>query len=169
MGADQTKEATAPVRSKEQVPQPGPGHKRLHVFVGNWNTEGEAKLDPAGPALRIKGTDSYEWLPGEFFLIHRWDVRIGEEQTSGIEIIGYDDASDTYPMQSFDNQGRTDILTGSVKQGEWTYEGQSGVKTIRCTLAFSDADNTITGKWEQSGDGTTWIPWMNVKLARVTG
>lgn len=49
--------------------------------------------------------DTYEWLPGGFFLIHRVDGRMGEAEVTAIEIIGFDASIQAYLTRSFDNQG----------------------------------------------------------------
>jgi hypothetical protein len=57
--------ATAAVQAQEA--KPGPEHKKLEYFVGDWTTEGEAKATPFSPAYKWSGTFSWEWLPGKFF------------------------------------------------------------------------------------------------------
>ena len=45
------------VGAQGQSPAPGPEHKRLEAFVGNWTFQGEAKAAPGQPAGKITGTD----------------------------------------------------------------------------------------------------------------
>lgn len=143
---------------------PSPEHKRLEAFVGTWRTEGEIRASSSGPAARFHATDVYEWLPGGFFLVHRWDAHMPDGETKGIEIIGYDGASRTYLMHFFDNQGNTGIMRGSVESGIWRFTGE----TLRFTGGFQDDGNTLVGVWEQrSGEGSDWRPWMDVKLTKV--
>jgi hypothetical protein len=67
-----TNQATAPVT--------GDAHRRLDVFVGDWHTEGtsfadgQAPDDPRASAAPWKSDEHYEWLPGGFFLLRRWDA-----------------------------------------------------------------------------------------------
>lgn len=150
-------------QTPQQSPGPDPALKRLDVFVGKWNTEGQIRAAPPNPAVKISGTDIYEWLPGGFFLVHRVDVRMGDEEVKAVEIIGYDASSQTYPMHSFDNKGNYDLLQANVHDRTWTIIG----KSMRFTGVFSDDGNTITGHWEQLIDGSNWLPWMEVKLTRV--
>ncbi len=57
-----------------QVPKqpsvPGPEHKRLAVFLGKWNLEGQQYDGLVGSAAKIVAVETYEWLPGGFFLVH---------------------------------------------------------------------------------------------------
>ncbi len=147
----------------QQPPEPDPALKRLDVLVGKWNTEGQTRASADAPAAKIRAVDIYEWLPGGFFLVHRWDGRMGDGEIHGIEIIGYDVSSQTYPIRSFDNQGNSDLLQASARDDTWTFTGES----MRFTGVFSDDGNTITGKWEYSSDGSNWLPWMDVTLTRI--
>ena len=145
------------------TPRPGAGHKKLNRFVGAWHTKGQTKVGANGEALLITGTDTYEWLPGGFFLVHRWDVRMGSEESKGIEIIGYDDKTKAYPTYSFDNQGNTGTYQASTRDGVWTFRSRSE----RATVVMSDDGNTIIANWEHLTDGINWQPWMEVKLQRA--
>jgi Protein of unknown function (DUF1579) len=146
-------------------PRPGPEHKRLDAFVGTWKTEGEIRASPSGSAVMIHATDTYEWLPGRFFLIHRWDAHMPDGNTKGIEIIGYDASSKTYPMHSFDSEGNFGIMRASVKGDIWSFAGES----LRFKGGFRDGGNTFAGIWEQrSRDGLKWVPWMDIRLRKGT-
>ena len=49
-------------------PQPGPEHKRLEVWVGEWTYEGEAKETPIGPAGKFAGKLTGRMVLNGFFL-----------------------------------------------------------------------------------------------------
>lgn len=152
----------------EQHAKPGLEHQRLDAFVGTWNTEGQVRASSSGPAVRIAAIDTYQWLEGGFFLLHRWDAQMPDGNTKGIEVIGYDAASKTYPMHSFDNLGNVAVMHASVDGNRWTFTGES----VRYTGGFSDDGKTFAGLWERrSDDGASWSPWMDVTLrkARVQG
>jgi Protein of unknown function (DUF1579) len=149
-----------------EQPIPGPEHRRLELFVGNWDTEGTIKVNPSGPGVKFQAVDSYEWVPGGFFLLHRWDAHMPDGRTQGIEVIGYDSAKGTYTVRSFDSAGNTDIMTGSVASDTWTFEG----KSLRFRGGFRDGGNTLAGIWEQrSDDGAPWVYLMDVKLSKISG
>jgi Protein of unknown function (DUF1579) len=102
-----------------------PQTERLEVLVGRWNSAGRTVPGPSEPAIRITGTDTYEWLAGGFFLVHRVDVRMGDEKVEVIELI--DDPSDSsYPMRSFDRQGNFVTMTARVRD-----DGGSGQTMAR--------------------------------------
>ena len=71
---------------------------RLDMFVGKWRTtgqsfaEGQRIDDPRASAVPWTSEESYEWLPGGHFLLHRWDATVGTYPFKGTEIIGFDES-----------------------------------------------------------------------------
>jgi hypothetical protein len=144
--------------------RPGSEHKRLATFVGSWSTAGVVRGDSDDPPVTFQATDTYEWLDGGFFLVHRWDARMPDGSTKGIEIIGYDAANKTYPMHSFDNQGNRSVMQGRVDGDTWRFTGES----VRFTGGFRDGGKTFAGVWEQrSSKDAPWQPWMDVELTKT--
>jgi hypothetical protein len=143
---------------------PSPECRHLHLFIGKWKTEGETCASEDTPAVKVAFVDTYEWLPGKFFLVHRADGQIGSEGLSTIEFIGYDASSQMYNCHSFDSRGNADLFQANLRDRTWTIEGESA----RFTGLFSNTGNTLTGQWEQSSDGLNWLPWMDVKLTKIS-
>src|SRR5262245_39255859 len=69
---------------------------RLDVFIGRWLTEGETVETPETPSVRILASDVYQWAPGGRFIMHPAYGRIGEQDVGGLEVIGYDPATDEF-------------------------------------------------------------------------
>jgi hypothetical protein len=93
---------------------PSPELQRLGALVGRWRSEGHIVGDPAVP---ITGTDSYEWLPGGFFLLHHVDVMIGDQQVQALELIGeHDPAIDSYTARAYDNLGNVTLMQAKVDE-----------------------------------------------------
>lgn len=137
---------------------------RLDAFVGIWDTEGEVVAGPLGQPVIFKATDTYEWLPGGYFLLHRYDAKMPDGNVVGIEVIGYDRENDSYTIHSFDNQGNASVMQGRFENDTWTFAGES----MRFTGKFSDNDMVITGVWEmRAGEGFAWQPWMQVTLKKI--
>jgi hypothetical protein len=147
----------------QQTSTPDPALKHLDAFVGKWKTEGQIKESPFGPSGKLVGTDTYEWLAGGFFLIHRVDVCMGDQKNESIEMIGYDASSNTYPMHSFDSQGNSIAMQARIKGDTWTFTGES----MRFTGTFGKDRKSISGKWESLGDDSKWHHWMDVKLTKA--
>src|SRR5688500_11799859 len=124
----------------------------LEPFVGKWTTDGTLKAGPKNGELKVTGSDSYEWLPGGFFLLHRVDVYIGSVHKQAIEVIGYNASIKSFQMQYFDNEGNTGTMGASVRNGTWTFLD----KSMRFTGKFNNDNTTMEGVWEQFTDGK-WV------------
>lgn len=127
----------------------------LHPYIGKWKTEGLTKSGEV-----VTGTDTYEWIEGNFFLTHRVDVMLGNKKIQSLEITHYDDMEDVFRSQSFDNDGNISIATLKI------YDD--------IILIFADTErfkgnfkeNIIDGTWEQF-DGKKWVDWMDIKLTKI--
>jgi hypothetical protein len=104
--------------------------------------------------------ETYEWLPGEFFLVHRFEGHVGDGAAGCIEIIGYDAQSQSYRTHTFYNNGLANEWRSHERDGTWTLAGdwhmQGKPVKVRCTTAFSDAGHTMRSTWQQSSDGSSW-------------
>jgi hypothetical protein len=138
--------------------------ERLNPFVGDWDTEGEIKTSPSGQSDRFKATDTYEWLPGGHFLLHRFNADMPDGKVQGIEVIGYNRENNSYPMHSFDSLGNVSLMQARMEKDTWTFVGEG----IRFTGGFHNDGKVFAGLWElRSGEAATWRPWMNVRLKKV--
>jgi Protein of unknown function (DUF1579) len=151
------------LQSQGQPIAPSAEIQRLHLFVGKWNTEGETHATADAPAVKVAFVDTYEWMAGKFFLVHRANGHIGNEELNIIEFIGYDPSIQKYTCYSFDSRGNADLLQADFHDPMWTIEG----KSLRFTGMFASTGNTLTGQWEQSSDGVNWLPWMDIKSTKV--
>ena len=46
-------------------------YQALRKFVGKWNAEGVICDRKSGYEVKVSGVDTYEWLPGGYFLLHK--------------------------------------------------------------------------------------------------
>ena len=144
---------------------------KLDLFVGKWTMEGQQYKGSFGPAAPINTEQTYEWLEGGLFLIHRLKGSVGNQTIACIEIISYDESSNSYPTHAFYNDGKTNEWINHELNGIWTLTGdsQAGGKPIkvRCTSTFSNHEKTMTGKWEQLSEGGQWETFWDVKTIKV--
>jgi hypothetical protein len=137
---------------------------RLDVFVGVWDTEGEMITGPSGPQVKFTATDTYEWMPGGHFLLHRFDAHMPAGRVQGTEIIGYSQESGDYPMHSVDSRGNVSVMHARTDGDRWTFSGEC----MRFSGGFRDNGMIFAGLWEiRSVDGSTWQPWMQVRLRKT--
>jgi hypothetical protein len=130
----------------------------LKPFVGEWNLVAVFKdMPPADAGARV----SFDWLPGERFLIQRWEVPV-PEAPDGIAIIGADPESEgNYLQHYFDSRGVARVYKMSFEDGVWKlWRDNPDFSPLdfsqRYTGTFSDDGDTITGRWEICHDGKTW-------------
>jgi hypothetical protein len=130
----------------------------LEPFVGEWSMQ--AAFGDA-PPVDIGARVSFEWLPGNRFLLQRWDVPL-PEAPDGIAIIGADpDEDGRYLQHYFDSRGVARIYRMSVENGVWKlWREEADFSPLDFSQRFSGtfgADGkTITGRWEICHDGATW-------------
>src|SRR5690606_32631994 len=124
----------------------------LEKFVGTWATEGTIPASDTTAEINISGTDTYEWLPGKFFLMHKVDVTMGNDRNETLEIIGFDSKKQVYTMQHYDHKGNSGVMTAYYKDGVWSFLGEH----LRFTGGFKNHDNEFSGIWEQKFDGKNW-------------
>jgi Protein of unknown function (DUF1579) len=147
----------------DATPTLGPEHRQLDVFVGRWTAEGRTAAGPSGTSENMTHQHTYEWLPGGFHLLHRWDGRIGPRESKGIEIIGYDAGANVYEAHFFDSDGWARIYQARARDRVWTFSGPRE----RCSILFADDGTTMTIHWDHSPDGQTWQPLCDVKATRT--
>lgn len=141
----------------------GTAYHQLNKFAGKWNTEGLMISTGKKPGIEIKGTDTYEWLPGGFFLLHKVDVLMGDDRNQTLEIIGFDDVHNHYTMQYYDYKGNSGFMTATVVDGLWTFTGGN----LRFKGRFNNQEDEFTGTWEQSADRENWTHLMDIKLKKA--
>ena len=136
-----------------QPPRPDPALKRLEKFVGTWEVNGRT-LDAEED--NISGRFAFQWLPGGFFLQQRTELNFAGYQVKGLEVIGYDPATDRFPSTVYSSMSGVPI--------PYEYDVQGDHVTIRTELnggatytgAFSKDGNSGSGGWrpdEGAGPG----------------
>ena len=152
------------------LPAVGDAHRRLGVFVGDWHSEGtsfadgQSPEDPRASGVPWTSDEQYEWLPGGFFLLHRWDAHAGTREFKGTEILGHDEANGGYFTRFFDNAGFHPEYTVTVEGDVWTFSEPS----TRATVTVRDGGQDIDHVWEwRHGGGGAWLPLCERAATRV--
>ena len=136
------------MRKAEAAGKPGPGHKALEHFVGNWKAEVKCWMEPDGPPHESKGTAKVSWIMKGRFLQEDFAGEMMGKPFQGRSVTGYDNMT-----QSFNSVWFSDMQTSMfTTQGQ----GENGNQVI-----------TLEGKSSCPATGQTDIP-MKVVL-RVLG
>lgn len=125
----------------------------LDPFVGEW----EMSITFPGQEPMSGATVTFEWMPGEQFLIERWEVPV-PEAPDGIAIIGDDPEGEGYLQHYFDTRGVARVYKMGIEDGVWTLS-RTGPDFSDFNFAqrfegrFSDDGRTIEGRWEKTAEG----------------
>ncbi len=126
-------------------PQPGPEHKRLGYFLGKWDSTGEMKAGPWGPAGPVTFTETCEWLAGGFSLVCRSEGTMpGMGQVKGISIMSYNAEEKRYEYYAANSIGMVEHSTGNVSGKVWSWRSQSkmGGKMMKTTFQLTEGSPT---------------------------
>jgi hypothetical protein len=139
-------------------------HDRLRVFLGQWHAEGVAYA-PRGRVEKWVSDEIYEWLPGQFFMLQRWDAIAGTSDFKGLGIINFDPATGAYMTRSYVNLGFIRDYVTRVEGNVWTFTGEKE----RARIEFTNDGNTQRVNWEWRPDGDLWVPLCDRVATKAGG
>ena len=131
--------------------------QRLNCFLGVWQGRGYSYWPAGGPAQETTALDTYDWLEGEFFLLHRWKWDISGSIFEGLEILGWDDERNEYFSNMYDNAGHQVRYHLEVKNDIWHYLGEMQKGKITVT------DDKLSSLWHGTEDGKLWSPLCEIQ------
>lgn len=135
------------------TPSKGPAHKHLQPFAGHWKVHGfNGATAPGAADQPVIGDEIYEWLEGEYFLLHRFDRQQGIERFTGIGWIGFDQASGGYLSYSVANTGHLRIYEVEISPRKLRFDGEHE----RAVIELNASANTMSVLWEHTSDGVNW-------------
>ena len=138
-------------------------HDRLEVFIGKWINEGYVVDRDGHESSRILTSDTYEWVPGRFFVLHKAYGRIGNLDVGATEIIAYDAEARGYVAYLFDSNGGINRSALTANADEWTWKGEAA----GCTAVFTEAGTVQTAHHVRLDDRGRWVPSMEVVLRKI--
>jgi hypothetical protein len=113
------------MKKMEAAGTPGPAHKALAAFVGNWKAEVKCWCEPDGPPNVSQGTSKASWILNGHFLEDEFHGEMMGKPFVGRSLMGYDNIKQTFNTVWVSDM-QTSILTSEGK-------GENGNKVI--TLA----------------------------------
>jgi hypothetical protein len=133
-----------------QLSKPGPSHKLLSGFVGNWSVEVEfwSSADTKGEVSQ--GNSRIVEILGGRFLEEHFVGRLGSEGYAGLGIIGYDNGSRLFKSVWIDSlntalttsDGRFMADSNSFEFESKVYDPlASGEKVVRSSLVINSHDS----------------------------
>jgi hypothetical protein len=139
----------------------------LEPFIGEWTM----RLTFPGQSTVEGGLVRFEWMPGERFLIERWETPV-PEAPDGLAVIGFDEGRGTFLQHYFDSRGIARVYAMSIEDGIWKLWRETADFSPldfaqRFTGTFSDDGVSIVGAWEIAEDGATWAHDFDLTYVRV--
>jgi hypothetical protein len=146
----------------------GREHEELEVFVGAWRVAGRnaaVAASEAGGVVtgEVTGDQTYEWLPGRFFLASRWHRRFASGAHVGTGVLGFDPDTGAFYAHHFDNLGFARRYRLTLRGRVWTLAGP----WERGTIAFGPHGDSFTETWEISADGARWRLLCELEATRA--
>ena len=113
-----------------EMPGPGPEHKLLEKWAGEWTAKVEMSMGP-GPAEKSDAKSSVKLTCGGLWLVTDYSSTVAGAPFFGHELRGYDPATQKYVINWVDS------WTSSFGLGEGTWD--EATKTLTSNMKSSDA------------------------------
>ena len=166
-----------PVQSQaaEQA-KPGPEHKKLEMWAGEFRHEGNGEVSPFSPvASEFKGTISARIALGGFF-VHGESRDMDEHGNffHAIWLMGYDEKEKAYFLHGYEADGTHFRARGQASGHIWTFtstrmDGEGKEYMWKMVMSFSSDGRTHTEVSEYSADdGKTWATMYRAKMTKVS-
>jgi hypothetical protein len=141
-------------------------------LVGQWTTEA---THPAFPGTVIAGSNEFEWLDGDQFLIFRSHYD-HPDFPDAISIIG---DTDGLRMHYFDSRGVHRLYEVTLADDGWTvlmdrnapdrsFAPSTAPFSQRLTYTIGDGDQEISGTSQLCEEGETWTDDLAITLRRTS-
>src|SRR6266478_2530490 len=130
-------------KKMEAAGAPGPAHKALEAFVGNWKAEVKCWMEPGGPPHVSHGTAKASWVLNGHFLEEEFHGEMMGKPFTGRSLMGYDNIKQTFNTVWVSDM-QTSMFTSEGK-------GENGNKVI-----------TLEGKSNCPATGRKDIPMKTV-------
>lgn len=153
-------------------PKPGPEHKKLGYFVGDWRTEGEMKPGPMGPGGKFTATDKCEWFEGGFAVVCRSEGKGPGGPMKSLGILSYSAEEKVYTYAGTDSMGiaMTTVPRGTIQGSTWTYHDESmmGGEKMKSRVIIKElSPKEYTFAMDMQGKDGKWMPMMESKSTKV--
>ncbi len=161
----------------QEVPEtyrPQKEHEWLKQFVGEWDTESEAIVEPGQPPMTCKGTMKARTL-GELWVVSDFKSNMFGTDIEAVQAIGFNPKSKKYVGTWIDSamnhlwtyEGSLDE-TGKILTLEAegpSFEGEGKTAKYRDIYEFKSKDHLVLKSSVQTEDGQ-WVTFMTGNMRR---
>lgn len=121
---------------------------QLNKLVGSWETSGTMLSGPDS-GKTFSGSDTYQWLPGNTFMQHRWDVLMPDGPHRGIEIFGFHPEDQAIFAHAYDSDGSFSSSRVMFRGSQFLIETDA----LRFEGALDGSGRSMTGTWSTVDNG----------------
>src|SRR5690606_26445556 len=132
-------------------------------LIGYWKTEGRILAKGQEAESKISGTDSYDLILDDYYILHQADVRIAESRGKTLELISLGDNPDQAAFSYYNNQGESGQMKGRLKNNRLTLEGEG----LQFEGLLGDDASQLAGVWRLWDSQGQWVDWMEIKLSKL--
>ncbi|MES2620790.1 MAG: hypothetical protein V4615_08055 [Bacteroidota bacterium] len=129
-------------------------------LVGIWKTTGDIKTEQGD--LKLSGTDSYELILDGNYILHKANVKMGNDRSETLEIIKLDNSPDKAIMHYFNTKGENGIMQSSIISDDFRIEGNG----LKFNGTINKENTRIIGKWYIQAEHEQWAELMDLNLER---
>ncbi|MEG1026717.1 MAG: hypothetical protein RSD71_16090 [Flavobacterium sp.] len=131
--------------------------KRL---IGVWKTTGVIKSGENN--LNIIGTDSYELILDGNYILHKADVKMGNDRSETFEIIRLVNTLYKAKMQYFNSKGEEGTMESSIINSQFKIEGPH----LKFSGKINKENTKISGKWYSQTKNDQWVELIELNLEK---
>lgn len=131
--------------------------KRL---IGIWKTEGTILTEKDNS--KLEGTDSYEFILDGNYILHKADVKMGDEKSETYEILKWDSFTESVKMEYFNSKGENGVMTSSLANNNFKIQGDK----IKFEGYINDENSNLVGKWYLQTNGNEWREYIDLRLTK---
>jgi hypothetical protein len=156
--------------------KPGPSHKLLASFVGDWDVTVTFWSNPEASGESSSGKSKISWILGDRFLQEQFSGTVGGGEYQGLGIMGYDNGSRAFKTVWVDSLN-TALTTSSGRYqpdtSTFLFESQlydplaSGVKTIQSQLQVNSPNSYTFTMTDTSPEGKRFTS-LEMRYRRIS-
>jgi hypothetical protein len=159
----------ATASAQMEPPKPAPEIKKLDMFAGTWNLEGDLKPGAMGQGGTMTEHETCAWMEGGFFLVCNTSFKSSMGDGTGTSFLGYSTDDKIYTYREFNSWGEFDDSKGSIDGDTWTWtsDEKMGEKTMKGRFTMKIVTPaSYTFHFEMSPDGSAWTTIMDGKATK---
>lgn len=129
----------------------------FNKLIGIWVTKGTVLPDNE----ELIGIDTYEFILNGNYILHKADVKMGDERSQTFEIIYLGNSIQRAKMQYYTSKGEKGSMTGYLTKNIFKIRSS----TMRFEGKFNEESTEIIGKWFIK-ENDKWINFIDLKLKK---